>query len=176
MAAHLEPLLRALPVVGAYAHDLSLGIVVALISYGTLVFGELVPKSLALRAAEPYALFISRVLLALGWLARPLVWLLTVTSNVVLEPFADRTNFTESRVSKEEIQQIVNEAAKSGALDAHTTELTSRALQFEGLTGADIMVPRNDRRPAAQRLAGGDPARAARRAPVAPAGLRGEPG
>src|SRR6185295_12333307 len=85
VAAHLEPVLRALPVVGPYAHDLSLGIIVALISYGTLVFGELVPKSLALRAAEPYALFISRVLLALGWLARPLVWLLTVTSNVVLK-------------------------------------------------------------------------------------------
>ena len=143
VAAHLEPVLRALPVVGPYAHDLSLGIIVALISYGTLVFGELVPKSLALRAAEPYALFISRVLLALGWLARPLVWLLTVTSNVVLKPFADRTNFTESRVSREEIQQIVNEAAKTGALDAHTTELTSRALQFQGLTGTDIMVPRN---------------------------------
>ena len=143
LAADLEPLLRPLPWVGVHAHDLALGLVVALISYLSLVFGELVPKSLALRAAEPYALLIARFLLGLSWVTRPLVWLLTVSSNIVLKPFADRTNFTESRVSKEEIQQIVDEAAKTGALDQQTTELASRALQFEGLTGADIMVPRN---------------------------------
>src|SRR6188768_3356243 len=143
VAAHLEPLLRPLPWIGTRAHDVALAIVVALISYLSLVLGELVPKSLALRAAEPYALLISRVLLWLSWLARPLVWLLTASSNVVLKPFADRTTFTEARLSKEEIQQIVEEAAKTGALDEHTTELTSRALEFQSLTGADIMVPRN---------------------------------
>jgi len=143
VAAHLEPLLRDAPWIGLHAHDIALGIVVALISYLSLVFGELVPKSLALRAAEPYALLMSRFLLALSWVARPLVWLLTVTSNIVLKPFADSTNFTESRLSKQEIQQLVEEAAKTGELDQHTTELTSRALQFEGLTGSDIMVPRN---------------------------------
>jgi putative hemolysin len=61
----------------------------------------------------------------------------------VLKPFADRTTFTEARLSKDELQQLVDEAAKTGALDEHTTELTSRALQFDTLTGADIMVPRN---------------------------------
>ncbi|MFL5305799.1 MAG: hemolysin family protein [Polyangia bacterium] len=142
VAAHLEPTLRAISWIGPYAHDVALAIVVAIISYLALVFGELVPKSLALRAAEPYALLMSRFLLALSWVARPLVWLLTVTSNVVLKPFADRTTFTESRLSKQEIQYLVEEAAKTGALAQHTTELASRALQFEGLTGADIMVPR----------------------------------
>jgi putative hemolysin len=143
VAAHLEPLLRPLPGIGGYAHDVSLAIVVALISYLALVFGELVPKSLALRAAEPYALLMARFLLALSWAARPLVWLLTATSNIVLKPFADRTTFTEAKLSKQEIQYMVEEAAETGALDPHTTELASRALQFEGLTGADIMVPRN---------------------------------
>jgi putative hemolysin len=143
VARHLEPVLRPLPWVGFYAHDVALGIVVALISYLSLVLGELVPKSLALRAAEPYALLISKLLLALSWPARPLVWLLTASSNLVLKPFADRTTFTEARLSKEEIQQLVGEAAKTGALDQHTTELTSRALAFQSLTGRDIMVPRN---------------------------------
>jgi putative hemolysin len=141
VAAHIEPLLR--PFIGSYAHDVALGIVVALISYLSLVLGELVPKSLALRAAEPYALFMSNLLLSLSWFARPLVWLLTVSSNIVLKPFKDRTTFTEARLSKEEIQQIVEEAAKTGALDEDTTELASRALEFPSLTAADIMVPRN---------------------------------
>lgn len=143
VASHLQPVLAAIPGVASHAHDVALGLVVALISYLSLVCGELVPKSLALRAAEPYALFMSRILLALSWFARPLVWLLTKSSNLLLKPFADRTTFTESRLSKEEIQQIVDEAAKTGALDVHTQELTSRALQFDTLTGADIMIPRN---------------------------------
>jgi putative hemolysin len=88
-------------------------------------------------------LLVARALSALSRLARPLVWLLTATSNVVLRPFKDTTTFAESRVSKEEIEQIVTEAAQTGTLDEHTKELTSRALHFEGLTGADIMVPRN---------------------------------
>lgn len=143
VARHLEPFLEPLPWVGPYAHDVSLVLVVALISYLSLVLGELVPKSLALRAAEPYGLLISRFLLGLSWLARPLVWLLTASSNVVLKPFSDRTTFSEARLSKEELQQLVDEAAKTGALDEQTTELTSRALDFQGLTGTDIMVPRN---------------------------------
>jgi putative hemolysin len=142
-AADLEPLVRRLPFVGGYARDVALGTVVALISYLTLVLGELVPKSLALRAAEPYALWMSPVLTVLAWVARPLVWLLTVSSNVLLKPFSDRTNFTESRLSREELKELVDEAAKTGALGEHTSQIASRALQFEQLTGADIMVPRN---------------------------------
>jgi putative hemolysin len=143
VAAHLEPLLRLHPVIGPYAHDVALVAVVVVISYLSLVLGELVPKSLALRAAEPYALLMSRVLLALSWFARPLVWLLTSSSNLVLKPFADRTTFTEARLSKEELQELVEEAAQTGALDERTTELTSRALEFEELTAADVMIPRN---------------------------------
>jgi len=61
-----------------------LGIVIALVSYLSLVFGVLVPKSLALRASETYALLVARPLRALAWLARPLVWLLTRSSNAAL--------------------------------------------------------------------------------------------
>ena len=142
-ASDLEPLFTWVPLLAPYAHDLAFGTVVAFISYLTLVLGELVPKSLALRAAEPYALFVSRILTTLAWFARPLVWLLTASSNVILKPFADRTNFTESRLSREELQELVDEAAKTGALAEQTSELASRALQFEQLTGADIMIPRN---------------------------------
>jgi putative hemolysin len=142
-ASDLEPLFGRVPLLAPYARDVAFGTVVALISYLTLVLGELVPKSLALRAAEPYALLVSRVLTALSWFARPLVWLLTASSNVILKPFADSTNFTESRLSREELQELVDEAAKTGALAEQTSELASRALEFDRLTGADIMIPRN---------------------------------
>ena len=57
---------------------------VALVSFLSLVLGELVPKSLALRSPEPVALAVGRPLRALSLLAQPLVWLLTKSSNLVL--------------------------------------------------------------------------------------------
>jgi putative hemolysin len=68
---------------------------------------------------------------------------LTATSNVVLRPFGDRTTFTEGRLSPEELQELVEQAGKTGALDAETSEIASRALDFGELTAAEVMVPRN---------------------------------
>jgi putative hemolysin len=102
-----------------------------------------VPKSLALRSAEPYALVMARPLLALAQLARPAVWLLTWSSNLLLRPFGDRTTFTEARLSAEELEQLVEEAGKAGSLDAATAEIASRALALRDLTAAEVMVPRS---------------------------------
>jgi putative hemolysin len=143
VAGRLAPHLRELPGVARYADQIALGVVVALVSFLSLVLGELVPKSIALHASERYALLVARPLLALSSLARPVVWLLTQASNVVLRPFGDRTTFTEARLSVEEIEQLVDEAGKVGALDAPTAEITSRALAFRDLTAGDVMVPRS---------------------------------
>ena len=83
MAAQLEPVLRPLPLVGPHAQDLAFVLVVALVSYLSLVIGELVPKSLALRFGETYALIVAKPLAALSYVAEPLVWFLTVSSNVL---------------------------------------------------------------------------------------------
>jgi len=143
LAARLAPLLARAPALARYADPIAVAIVVALVSYLSLVLGELVPKSLALRASERYALLVARPLLALSALARPVVWLLTQSSNLVLRPFGDRTTFTEARLSVEEIEQLVDEAGKAGALDEPTAEIASRALAFRDLTASDVMVPRS---------------------------------
>ena len=122
---------------------MALAIVVAIVSFLSLVLGELVPKSIALRSSERYALLVARPLLALSSLARPIVWLLTAASNLVLRPFGDRTTFSEARLSVEEIEQLVEEAGKAGALDAPTAEIASRALAFRDLTAGEVMVPRS---------------------------------
>src|SRR5262245_6225485 len=140
MAQHLMPLLR--PFVGDSADDVALAIVVVLVSFLSLVLGELVPKSLALRRGEFYALLMAKPIAALSRIAKPIVWLLTATSNLVLRPFSDRTNFSESRISKEELEHMVDEAAKTGAIHEHASELASRALDFDRLVLRDIMLPR----------------------------------
>jgi putative hemolysin len=127
---------------GAWADRLALACVVALVSSLSIVLGELVPKSLALRASDQVALLAAPPLLLLSRIASPAVWLLTAASNLVLRPFRDRTTFTESRLSPEELRQLVEEAAEAGALDAHTGEIASRALDLGELRVSAVMVPR----------------------------------
>ena len=136
------------PVLAGSLHDLGLGhgtalvLVVALIVYFELVIGELVPKSLALRYADRYSFFTARPLEFIASALRPVVWLLTVCSNLVLRFFGDKTNFTEARLSRDELQQLVEEAAKTGSVDPRASEIASRALGFGEVTVAEVMVPR----------------------------------
>jgi putative hemolysin len=143
LADRLAPVVASVGPLAKWADPIALGLVVALVSVLSIVLGELVPKSVAMRAPEPIALAAGRPLLALSGFARPIVWLLTAASNVVLRPFGDRTNFTESRLSPEELEQLVEEAGKTGDLDPSTAEIAARALAFRDLRASDVMVPRN---------------------------------
>jgi putative hemolysin len=141
LAGHLAEALRRLGI-GASADKLSLVIVVVLISYFSLVLGELVPKSLGMRWSERYALLAGVPLGLLSRAARPLVWLLTASSNVVLRFFGDKTSFTEARLSTEELRQLVDEAAEGGIVDPRAGEIAARALSAEAIPVAAAMVPR----------------------------------
>jgi putative hemolysin len=139
----LRERLSAVPLIGPFAHDIALACVIVLVSYFSIVLGELVPKSIALRHQERYALIAGRPLLWLSFAAKPLVWLLTGSANLLLRPFGDHTTFGESRLSREELRELVEEAAKAGSLDPRSGEIASRALEFGQLTARDIMVPRS---------------------------------
>lgn len=141
-AEDLEPVLRRWDVLADHAEGASIAIVIALVSYLSIVVGELAPKSLALKYAESYALLVSRPLLALSWAAKPVIWFLTRSSNVLLSPFGDKTSFSESRLSAEELQELVVEARKQGTVNEQIGEIASRALELEGLTAKDVMIPR----------------------------------
>ncbi|HYO93547.1 MAG TPA: CNNM domain-containing protein, partial [Polyangiaceae bacterium] len=82
IAARIAPELARISWIGRHSQGVALALVVAVVSYLSIVVGELVPKSLALRGAERYALFVARPLLALSWLAKPVVWLLSSSANV----------------------------------------------------------------------------------------------
>ncbi len=142
IAARLAPLLAGLGLSKTVSEEVAFALVVVLVSYLSLVLGELVPKSLALRAGERYALLIGPVLRVLSRLMRPIVWFLTASSNLVLRLFGDRTSFTESRLSAEELQQLVEEAARSGSVHPRTGDIASRAFELAELDVSEVMVPR----------------------------------
>ncbi len=134
--------LTALAVPPDIAGEVAFVLVVVAITVLSVVLGELVPKSLALRASERYALFMARPLMLLSWAATPVVWFLTAASNLVLKPFGDRTTFTESRLSREEIRSLVDEASEAGTVDPEAGEIASRALDLAQLTASEVMVHR----------------------------------
>ncbi|MEN9796729.1 MAG: hypothetical protein RL653_425, partial [Pseudomonadota bacterium] len=141
LAERLVPSLA--PWLGPSAHRASFVVVVGCISFLSLVLGELVPKSLALRAGESYALLVARPLLVLAKVARPLVWLLTKSSNAVLRLFGDKTSFTEARVSPDELKAMLEEASEVGSLHPRIGEIAARAMDLTDLKAGDVMVPRN---------------------------------
>jgi putative hemolysin len=144
LADRLSPVIQRIDWLAAYAENVALGVVVLGVSFLSIVVGELVPKSLALRCAERYALSTGKPLLWLSWLARPIVWLLSSSANVLLRPFGDSTNFTEARHSAEELQQIMEEATRAGTIHPEAGEIAARALELPELKVADVMVPRQD--------------------------------
>ncbi len=144
VAKHIEPLNAQVPFLKGHANAIALALVVIGVSYLSIVLGELVPKSLALRYSEAYALLVARPLLAISWCVQPLVWLFTASSNLLLRPLGDHTTFTETRHSAEELQHLMEEAAKAGTVHPHAGEIASRAIDFADLTAADVMVRRQE--------------------------------
>ncbi|MDP1828601.1 MAG: hemolysin family protein [Archangium sp.] len=128
--------------IAPWAEELALAVVVTIVSYLSLVFGELVPKSLALKAAERYSLIVARPLLALSVAMRPLIWFLTASSNLVLRPFKDQTSFVEARLSADELVELMTEATQAGTVNAQAGEIAARALALPDLVASDVMVPR----------------------------------
>ncbi|MEZ4400644.1 MAG: hemolysin family protein [Kofleriaceae bacterium] len=141
-AGAIAKLLRSVGM-GPSADTVALGLVIVAISMAELIIGELVPKSLALRFSDQVSFAVARPVLFLSHVMRPLVWFLTGVSNLVLRLFGDKTTFTEARLSRDELQELVEEAAKTGSVDPRASEIASRALDFEAVTVAEVMVPRN---------------------------------
>lgn len=143
LAAPLADRLRSLGIERG-AEQLAFVLVVSLISTLSIVLGELVPKSLALRSSERVSLWVARPLKALARAARPLIWLLTSLSNLLLRPLRDQTNFIEARISPDELQTMVEEASTAGALSPGIGAITSRALDLEQLPISSLLIPRRD--------------------------------
>ncbi|MDP3506030.1 MAG: hemolysin family protein [Myxococcales bacterium] len=141
-ARDLSKVLAQWALIEPWADEIALVLVVSLISYLSLVLGELVPKSLALRSAERYSSLVARPLLLLASLMRPLIWFLTASSNLVLRPFKDRTSFTEARLSADELVELMTEATRTGSVHPQAGEIAARALTLPELVASDVMVPR----------------------------------
>ena len=122
---------------------MAFAVVVMLITYLSLILGELVPKQLALRHPEPIALLVAR---PLSWLSRatgPVVWLLSTSSALVLRLFG-RYDPSDQAVTEEEVKAMVAEGATSGAIEAEEREMIERVLRLADKPVRALMTPRTE--------------------------------
>jgi len=144
--AHLTPLFQrsGIPLLQEWGGTVALGTVVLVISYLSLVLGELVPKSLALRAPERIAGVVARPLEWLSRLISPVVQLLTASSNVVLWLTRSGAKTTEALVSEEEVRYLVREGAEKGVFDDTEREFIQSVFDFADTTVRQVMTPRTE--------------------------------
>jgi len=119
----------------------SVGLVVLAISYLTLILGELVPKSLALRHPVPIALAVARPLEILSKATAPFIRMLTATSRLLLRPFGKGMG-EGTFISEDEIKLMLKEGREKGVFDQTEQELIHSVFEFNDISVKEVMVSR----------------------------------
>ena len=140
-----EPLVHWLNGFGIRIPEAIIVILITIIlSFFTLIFGELVPKRIAQRKAESLALGISGLVYGISKVFAPLVALLTVSTNGILRLFRIDPNATDEDISEEDIKLMVDAGTKQGSIDDEEKELIQNIFEFDDLTAGEIATHRTD--------------------------------
>jgi putative hemolysin len=143
---YLKPQIENVPVpfIAQWAEGVALLIVVLPISYFSLVLGELVPKSLALRYSEQIACFVGRPIEILSRVSAVFVKALTASSNAVLRLFGGKEIESVSFISVDEVKLLIREGAAKGIFNETERELIHSVFEFTDTSVKAVMVPRTE--------------------------------
>ncbi len=122
----------------------SLILITLILSYFTLVFGELVPKRLAMKKAESLALAMSGLISVISTLFAPVVWFLSLSTNTILRLLRIDPNEEDDPVSEEEILLMVDAGSKKGAIDQEEQEFIQNVFKFDDMTAEEIAIHRTE--------------------------------
>lgn len=125
------------------ANAAGVGIVVAVITYASLIIGELVPKQIALRDPEAVAVRVSKGMRILAIIAAPLVWLLDISGKAVLW-LLGQTGESEERVTDEEIKMLVAEAEIHGTIETDERKMIAGVMRLGDRAVRAVMTPRTE--------------------------------
>lgn len=123
---------------------LSVIVITLILSYFTLILGELVPKRLAMRKPEQLARAVSGVITFLSKLLKPIVWFLSVSTNGVLRLFGINPHEEEEAVSEDEIRMMIDIGEEKGTIESEEREMIDNIFEFNNITAGDLMVHRKD--------------------------------
>lgn len=139
----VKPFFQSIPVafIAAYSEAIAIGSVVVVITFFTLVFGELIPKSLALSSPEAVGMWVAPLIERFSKLATVLVRILTASTNLLLKPF-NKKAFTEREyISEEEVKLLLEEGGEQGVFEQEEKDLIHSVFEFTDTFVREVMVP-----------------------------------
>ncbi len=125
-------------------NTISVIIITLILSYFTLVFGELVPKRVAMKNAEKLALFMSGLLYFISKVFAPLVWLLTASTNGILRLLGIDPDSEDAEVTEEDIRMMVDVGSEKGSINANEKEMIQNVFEFDNKTAEEVMTHRTE--------------------------------
>jgi putative hemolysin len=142
LAEEASAAVAGIPLLAPYSEAIGMGLVVALITYLSLILGELVPKQLALNAPEQISIWVSRPLRLLSTFSRPVVFVLDGSSKVLLRLLGSRPS-KEPPVTIEELEHLLKLGTKHGVFNEGEHAIVARALRLGARQVGELVTPRS---------------------------------
>jgi putative hemolysin len=142
-SVYLEPSIHKIDALQAYSKTISTTIVVIIVTFLSIVFGELIPKRIGLLNAERIAKIVAPIMHGFARLTHPIVWLLNRTSNLFFTIFNIRRTKDET-VTEEEIKAIISEGTESGTIEEEEKEMIERIFHLGDRNITSLMTHRSD--------------------------------
>lgn len=133
-----------IPVPRSVLNSVAVLVVTIVLSYISIVFGELVPKRFAMKNSESLSLGLAPTLYGVAKLFSPLVSLLTVSTNLILKLFGMDPTEDDDQVTKEEIQMMLMEGNEQGVIDTQENEFIQNVFEFNDISADEICTHRSD--------------------------------
>ena len=127
-----------------YAHEISLIVVTIILSYITLVFGELLPKRLALQNSQKIAMYAVKPIMLISKITIPFVKLLSISTNFLIRLFNVNSKNLEEKVSKEEIKSLVDVGQEHGVINETEKDMINSLFEFDDKLAKEVMTPRTN--------------------------------
>lgn len=139
----IKPAIEGVPIkpIAASSEAISIGIVAVVITYFSLVFGELIPKSIALTHPEAVGLRTAKLVEGFARIATVFVKLLTFSTNILLRPFGRKTFTERAYVTEEEVKMLIREGGEQGVFEPTEQELIHSVFEFTDMSAKEVMVP-----------------------------------
>lgn len=140
-----EPFGQVLATIGVpYSNQVAFVLVTVILSYFTLVFGELVPKRIAMQNPEKISMIFIKPVSFVSKIASPFVRFLTFSTNIVLKAVGIDTRNLEDEISKDEIKTLVAQGQAHGIFNIQEKDMINSVIEFENKQAIEIMTPRID--------------------------------
>lgn len=139
----LEELINKVEILQPYSKNTAVVVLVVIITYLSIVLGELFPKRLGMTYPEPIAMLLAKPMLILSKLTSPFVWLLSFSNDILLRVFGIRKT-SESKVSEEEIKSIIKESAEGGEIQDIEHNIVERVFELGDRRVNTLFTHRSD--------------------------------